>query len=220
MLLFLRDKHLTHNHSPVPQLAHLSLMYMSFCFHCLFLLKGFKYPNYIFLRKCQSFFFPWAGVEKQNPTFYLKHQVLSTWVWMIRTAASWLGLALVTSRVGLCQTKIDVKVGRVIASWEKSNRAVYYKPAREIPEDIRPTLDALGNGNRAKPSHAAFPQHPGPPTPGLFSGWASSFTPDTAGEAAWWTCYSYPSRCRWAAYAEMAIKPSNVCRQTRPSCQD
>lgn len=159
------------------------------------------------------FFFPWAGVEKQNPTFYLKHQVLSTWVWMIRTAASWLGLAPVTSRVGLCQTKIDVKVGRVIASWEKSNRAVYYKPAREIPEDIRPTLDALGNGNRAKPSHAAFPQHPGPPTPGLFSGWASSFTPGTAGKAAWWTCYSYPSRCRWAAYAEMAIKPSNVCRQ-------
>lgn len=101
---------------------------------------------------------------------------------MIWTAASWWGLAPFTRRVGLCQTKIDAKVGRVIASWEKSNRAVYYKPARETPEDIMPTLDALGNWSRAKPSHAAFPQHPGPLTPGLFPGWAPSFMPGTSEE--------------------------------------
>lgn len=190
-------------------------MYMSFCFHCLFLLKGFKYPNYIFLRKCQVFF-PLGRCRETES--YVLFKISSSFYLSVNDSNSCflIGLAPVTRRVGLCQTKIDAKVGRVIASWEKSNRAVYYKAAREIPKDIRPTLDALGNGSRAKPSHAAFPQHPGPPTPGLFPGWASSFTPGTAGEAAWWGCCWYPSRCRWAAYAEMA----NVCRQTRLSCQD
>lgn len=79
-------------------------------------------------------------------------------------------------RVGLCQTKIDVKVGRVITSREKSNTA-YYKSAREIPEDTMPTPGALGNGNTAKPSHSAFLQHPGSSTLGMFPGWTASFMP-------------------------------------------
>jgi hypothetical protein len=89
-------------------------------------------------------------------------------------------LALVKKRVGLCQTKIDVKVGRVITSREKSNTA-YYKSAREIPEDTMPALDALGDGSRANPSHNAFPQHPGSSTPGGFPGWTASFMPGLEG---------------------------------------
>lgn len=40
-----------------------------------------------------------------------------------------------------------------------------------------PTHGALGNGNTAKPSHHAFPQHPGPSTLGIFPGWTASFMP-------------------------------------------